>query len=58
MKYIEFRELLKDFTVFSVNDIENTGKKFHRRRLHEWQQKGYIKKLIKGYYIFSDFMIN
>jgi predicted transcriptional regulator of viral defense system len=54
MKYIEFRELLKDFTVFSVNDIENTGKKFHRRRLHDWQKKGYIKKLIKGYYIFSD----
>jgi len=54
MKYIEFRELLKDFTVFSVNDIENTGKKFHRRRLYEWQKKGYIKKLIKGYYIFSD----
>lgn len=54
MKYLEFRELLQDFTVFSVNDIENAGQKFHRRRLHEWQKKGYIKKIIKGYYIFSD----
>ena len=54
MNYIQFRELLKDFSAFSVNDIENTGRKFHRRRLHEWQGKGYIQKIIKGYYIFSD----
>ena len=54
MNYIQFRELFKDFSVFSVNDIENSGRKFHRRRLHEWQEKGYIKKIIKGYYIFSD----
>ena len=54
MNYIQFRELLKDFTVFSVNDIENTGLIFHRRRLNEWQKKGYIQKIIKRYYVFSD----
>lgn len=42
-------------TVFSVRDIEKSADKvFHRRRLNEWQEKDYIKKLVKGYYIFSD----
>lgn len=54
MRYVQFRELLKDFTVFSLNDIDNTGLGFHRRRLVEWQEKGYIRKVIKGYYVFSD----
>ena len=55
MKYIELREKLKDLTVFSIKDIEkSTDKRFHRRRLNEWQDKDYIKKIIKGYYIFSD----
>lgn len=55
MKYIELRERLKDVTVFSIKDIEKSAdKRFHRRRLNEWQDKDYIKKIIKGYYIFSD----
>jgi predicted transcriptional regulator of viral defense system len=31
---------------------------FHKQRLSEWQKKGYIKKVAKGYYIFSDLEIN
>jgi predicted transcriptional regulator of viral defense system len=54
MRYLEFRELLKDWTVFSLSDIKRLNATFHRRRLTEWQEKGYVKKLIKGYYIFSD----
>ncbi|OQX50706.1 MAG: hypothetical protein B5M53_11910 [Candidatus Cloacimonas sp. 4484_209] len=54
MQYIKFKELLREFTVFSINDIKRIEKDFHRRRLNEWQDKGYIKKVIKGYYIFSD----
>jgi len=55
MKYIELREKLKDITVFSIKDIEKSAdKRFHRRRLNEWQDKDYIKKIVKGYYIFSD----
>ncbi len=54
MRYIELKALLKDFTVFSIEDIKKIDKNFHRRRLNEWQDKGYIKKIIKGYYIFSD----
>jgi len=28
--------------------------RFHRRRLNEWQEKGYIKKIVRGWYMFSD----
>lgn len=58
MKYLELKESLKDFTVFSLSDIERIDSNFHRRRLNEWQEKGYIKKIIKGYYIFSDLELN
>jgi len=58
MQYIELKENLKDFTVFSLADIKEIDSHFHRRRLNEWQDKGYIKKIIRGYYIFSDLKLN
>jgi predicted transcriptional regulator of viral defense system len=58
MQYIRFRELFKDFTVFSLNEIKNVDSAFHRRRLNEWQEKGYIKKIVKGYYVFSETILN
>jgi len=54
MQFIEFKRLLKDFTVFSLDDVRRVDSSFHRRRLNDWQEKGYIKKVIRGYYIFSD----
>lgn len=58
MRYIELKEGLKNFTIFSLNDIKSIGKDFFRTRLTEWQKKGYIKKVVKGYYIFSDLELN
>ncbi|MBU1853627.1 MAG: hypothetical protein KJ957_06255 [Candidatus Omnitrophica bacterium] len=58
MQYIELHKALKDFTVFSLWDIKSLDAAFYRRRLNEWQDRGYIKKLIKGYYVFSDLEIN
>jgi len=58
MQYIELKEALKDFTIFSLNDIKSIDSSFFRVRLNEWQDKGYIKKVIKGYYIFSDLELN
>jgi predicted transcriptional regulator of viral defense system len=58
MQYLELRKSLRDFTVFSLRDIKTIDSKFHRRRLNEWQEKKYIKKIIRGYYIFSDLEIN
>lgn len=58
MQYIELRQLLKDFTVFSLNDIRSIDNSFHRRRLTEWQEKGYIQKVIRGHYVFTDLELN
>jgi predicted transcriptional regulator of viral defense system len=58
MRYIKFRELFKDFTVFSSADIGSADPTFHRRRLNDWQDKGYVKKIINGYYLFSETPLN
>jgi len=58
MQYIELKKALKDFTIFSLNDIKSIESRFFRVRLNEWQDKGYIKKVIKGYYTFSDLELN
>ena len=58
MRYIEFRNALKNFTVFSLNEIKKIDSCFHRRRLNEWQDRGYIRKIIRGYYVFSDLELN
>ena len=50
MRFYEFKESLKDFVVFSINDIRKVDESFNNQRLSEWQEKGYIKKIIKGYY--------
>ncbi|NBC26308.1 MAG: hypothetical protein GVY08_05575 [Bacteroidetes bacterium] len=54
MNYIEFSNTLKQFPVFSVREIEKHFPGFDNRRLVEWQEKGYIKKLRNRYYYFSD----
>lgn len=58
MKYNELREQLKGFLVFSLTDIRKVKPKFYRSRLNEWQNKGYIKKLRRGYYMFADVALN
>jgi predicted transcriptional regulator of viral defense system len=58
MRFIQFKDALKNFTVFSLNDIKLIDPHFHRRRLIEWQEKGYIKKVARGRYIFSDLPID
>jgi len=54
MNYIELRKTFKDFTLFSLSDIRGWEDRFFRTRLNEWQDKGYIKKIVKGHYIFAD----
>ncbi|MFA6973184.1 MAG: hypothetical protein WC238_00395 [Parcubacteria group bacterium] len=58
MQYLETKDNLKGFLVISVGDILKVDSDFHKQRLSEWQRKGYIKKIAKGYYIFSDLEIN
>ncbi|MEA1946043.1 MAG: hypothetical protein U9N83_01930 [Thermodesulfobacteriota bacterium] len=54
MNFVYFKNSLRDFPVFSIADIRVSHGDFDRRRLSEWQKKGYIKKIVKGYYLFSE----
>ncbi|MBW2573316.1 MAG: hypothetical protein JRE61_13525 [Deltaproteobacteria bacterium] len=58
MNFIHFKNSLRDFPVFSIADIRAAHGGFDRRRLSEWQKKKYIKKIVKGYYLFSDIDMN
>ena len=58
MQYQTLKEQLKDFPVFSISDIRKIEPNFHRRRLNEWQDKNYIKKLRRGFYMFTDTTLN
>lgn len=58
MQYLELKTQLKNFPVFSIKDIEKVDLSFHKQRLSEWQKKDYVKKICKGFYIFSDLAIN
>lgn len=54
MNYLEFEKALKVFPVFSVKDIQKRFPGFDSRRLVEWQQKGYLEKIKRGYYTFRE----
>jgi len=43
MNFTQFKDGLKDFTMFSFSDIRLIDPRLYRRRLVEWQEKGYIK---------------
>ncbi len=58
MQYLDLKNQLKDFPVFSIKDIEKVDLSFHKQRLSEWQKKDYVKKIRQGFYIFSDLQIN
>jgi len=54
MQFLELKQKLSNQIVFTSNDIRKIDPAFYLSRLTEWQKKGYIKKIIKGYYIFTD----
>ena len=46
MRFLDFRNTLIAFPVFSYPDILKVDPSFDRRRLVEWQQQGYIRKIV------------
>ncbi len=57
MRFLELKEKIQDQIIFTTNDIKKFDGSFSLQRLTEWQKKGYIKKITKCYYIFSDYKI-
>ena len=39
MQYLQLKENLKNFTIFTLNDIKKIDPDFGRSRLNEWQKK-------------------
>ena len=58
MKFIDFKISLEIFPVFTNSDIQKSFPAFDKRRLVEWQKKGYIRKILKGAYYFKDWPID
>lgn len=58
MKYLDFKEKLQKYVVFSFSDIRLFDRGFRRRQLNEWQGQGYIRKIRRGFYMFSDVKLN
>ncbi len=54
MRFLEFRQALAKFKVFSLSDIYKVDPRFYRVRLNEWQHQGYLQKITRGYYRFTD----
>lgn len=54
MKYLEFREKLLPLGFFSISNINIIFPNFDNRRLVEWQEKGYLKKIINKWYVFAE----
>jgi hypothetical protein len=53
VRFVQFKEAMQPFTLFSLSDIRRIDSSFYRARLNDWQDKGYIQKIIKGYYRFT-----
>lgn len=58
MNILSFKNSLKDFVSFNLNDIRKIDAGFDLRRLSEWLEKGYLKKIRRGHYVFSDLHIS
>ncbi len=54
MKYIDFQKLYNENVLIDIRELKNLYPDFDSRRLYEWQRQGYIKKISRQFYIFSD----
>ncbi len=58
MIFEQFRKIFSDKQIVDLREIRVIFPQFDRRRLSEWQKKGYIQKVINGCYIFADIKID
>ncbi|MFT4204929.1 MAG: hypothetical protein QM610_13580 [Chitinophagaceae bacterium] len=58
INYIDFQDGMIKFGVFQLSDVLKSYPHFDSKRLNEWQQKGYITKLINGRYIFNSILVD
>ena len=54
MKFIDLKTRLSKNNIIDIRNVITLFNSIDRRRLYEWQKKGYIVKLTSNFYIFSD----
>ena len=52
MQFVEFQNKLGSYPVFSLKDIRKIIPDFSYRQLGRWGNKGYLKKIKRGFYSF------
>lgn len=52
--YQQFKNKFNKYSVLPIEEIYKIFPAFDRRRLVEWQKKGYIENIKRGFYRFSD----
>ncbi len=57
MNYIDFYQAFKNFTLFSIQDIQKSFPGFDRKILVDWQKKGYLLKVRNSWYCLAEFSI-
>jgi predicted transcriptional regulator of viral defense system len=58
ISYIQFKNQLLPLGVFSLCDVRKVYPRFDSRRFTEWQQQGYLVKIIKGWYRFAEVSVD
>ena len=53
MQFIEFQNKLLAYNIFSLKDVLKILPAFNRIQLDRWGNKGYLKKIRRGFYCFS-----
>lgn len=54
MNFFAFQQVFKERDLIPLNDIITRFPNFDSQRLHDWQKKGYIRKIINRYYGWAD----
>ncbi len=55
---LEFKKRMSVFPVFSLQDVRKSIPEFSYRQLDRWEKKGYLRKIRRGYYCFTDQELN
>lgn len=58
MQLVEFQNKLKNYPIFSLQDLRKIVSDFSYRQLDRWGKKGYLKKIKRGFYCFAKEEVN
>ena len=53
MQFIEFKNQMSVYPIFSLKDVKKAFPSLYRIQLDRWEKKKYLKKIKRGFYCFS-----